>query len=148
QGPPPPRGRDCDNPRPTTPGPPPAGPALLRITRAIDTETETLYHHQDNGHPNATPAPTRHRLPPTRTRLHHRRTRRPTHPQHRNRNSKGLRPTGLQRARHRVSLNDGRLLGKAAYGTSGSRGSSRRETPSAMGHVSSVLDNPLTLTSI
>ena len=30
--------------------------ALLRITRAIDTETEGLYHHQDNGHPNATPA--------------------------------------------------------------------------------------------
>ncbi|ACU95592.1 hypothetical protein [Saccharomonospora viridis] len=30
--------------------------ALLRITRAIDTETEGLYHHQDAGHPNATPA--------------------------------------------------------------------------------------------
>ncbi|WP_252365274.1 hypothetical protein [Saccharomonospora piscinae] len=29
---------------------------LLRITRAIDTETEALYHRQDNGHTDADPA--------------------------------------------------------------------------------------------
>ena len=30
--------------------------ALLRITRAIDTETEALYRRQDNGHTDAEPA--------------------------------------------------------------------------------------------
>lgn len=66
--------------------------------------------------------------------------------QQRNRSSEGATCRATETERQE-GIREGGRSGRG-YGTLGSRGSINRATPSAIGHVSSILDKPLTLTSI